>query len=125
MSRSGLTCSRCKPPRHGRDRQQGSSANCGILPTEWRLDVEDAGNRRRGRVRHYVRNAFEHLRKACRLHGVDDEMSAFGATTADDEGAAALMPTLKARRYPGADRLRMGNHLDKDAFYACPPDYPL
>lgn len=61
---------------------------------DWLLGVEDAGNRLAGRVRHCSRSAFVHLRKAWRLHGVDDEMSAFRAITAEEEAATALITDL-------------------------------
>lgn len=84
---------------------------------EWLLGVEDAGNRLTGRVRHCSRSAFVHLRKAWRLHGVDDEMSMFRAITAEEEAATALIQALKARRYAGADRLRPWKHEHKTAFW--------
>jgi hypothetical protein len=84
---------------------------------EWLLGVEDAGNRLTGRVRHCSRSAFVHLRKAWRLHGIDDEMSVFRAITAEEEAATALIQALKARRYAGAERLRPWNHVHKTAFW--------
>ncbi|MCC2977169.1 hypothetical protein LK533_10855 [Sphingomonas sp. PL-96] len=84
---------------------------------EWQLGIEDASTRLTGRVRHCAGNAFLHLRKAWRLHGVDDEMSAFHAITAEEEAATALIQALKARRYAGADRLRPWNHVHKSAFW--------
>lgn len=66
-----------------------------------------------GHPRHCARHAFQHLRKAWRLHGVDNEMSLLRAITAEEEAATALMLALKARKYPGADRLDHRRHEHK------------
>jgi hypothetical protein len=85
--------------------------------SEWQLGVEEAANRLSGRVKQCARNAFIHLRKAWRLHGIDDEMSAFRAITAEEEAATALIQALKVRGYSGADRLRPWKHVHKSAFW--------
>lgn len=85
--------------------------------TEWQLGVEDAGARLKGRVRHCSRNAFEHLRKSWRLIGLDNEMAAFRAITAEEEASTALIHALKIQGYPGADRLRPRDHVHKSAFW--------
>jgi len=85
--------------------------------SEWQCGIEEAANRLKGRVRQCARSAFAHLRKAWHLHGIDDEMSAFRAITAEEEAASALIAALKHRGYPGADRLRPWNHVHKSAFW--------
>ncbi len=84
---------------------------------DWQLSVEDAVDRLTGHIRHAGRGAFEHLRKAWRLHGVDDEMSAFRAITAEEEAATAVILALQRQRYPGANRLSAWNHVHKMAFW--------
>jgi hypothetical protein len=85
--------------------------------TEWQLGVENAGDRLKGRPRLCSRNAFEHLRKAWRLLGNDNEMAAFRAITAEEEASTALIYALKIQGYPGADRLLPRNHVHKSAFW--------
>ncbi len=49
------------------------------------------------------------------LDGVDLEMAAFRAITAEEEAASALFHSLKRRRYAGAARLSPRNHVHKNA----------
>lgn len=85
--------------------------------TEWQFGVEDAANRLTSRVKHRARSTFEHLRKAWRLLGHDNEMSAFRAITAEEEAATALILALQMQGYPGARRLNPRNHIHKNAFW--------
>lgn len=85
--------------------------------SEWQLGVENAVGRLTGRIRHTGRSAFVHLRKAWALHGIDDEMSAFRAITAEEEAATALILALQRQRYPGAGQLNTRNHVHKNAFW--------
>lgn len=84
---------------------------------EWQLWVEAAGDKLTGRIRHCAHSAFDHLRRAWTLHGVDDPMSAFRAITAEEEAATALILALQRRRYPGADKLSPWNHVHKSSFW--------
>jgi hypothetical protein len=68
-----------------------------------------------GRIKHCARNAFQHLRRAKALSGVDDEMCAFRVLTAEEEAASALILALKQKRYPGAMRLNHRDHYQKMA----------
>ena len=72
-----------------------------------------------GRVRNCFRNAFRHLRMAWKLYGIDKEMCAFRAITAEEEAASALIWALKMRQYPGADQLRPRDHAHKMAVFCC------
>jgi hypothetical protein len=69
------------------------------------------------RVRNCARNAFNHLRRAWRLHPVDAEMSLFRAITAEEEAASALMLALKQQQYPGAEQLYPRSHVHKAAVW--------
>lgn len=100
------------------DEQRIAAERLDDLPFgEWQAGVEDAAERLSGHVRHAARNAFVHLRKAWRLHGVDDEMSGFRAITAEEEAATALILALKQRGYPGSSKLNAWNHVHKSAFW--------
>lgn len=81
--------------------------------SDWQVGVEHAANRLNGRLKHCARSAFHHLRKAWQLHGVDDEMSAFRALTAEEEAATSIIEALKRQRYPGAEKLQAKSHIHK------------
>lgn len=68
-----------------------------------------------GRVGQCGRNAFRHLRRAWALHGIDDDMAAFRAITAEEEAASALLRSLQDKRYPGAEALNFRDHVHKVA----------
>ncbi|HEY0013274.1 MAG TPA: hypothetical protein VGB79_10555 [Allosphingosinicella sp.] len=65
------------------------------------------------RIRNACRNAFNHLRKAWRLHPLDSEMSLFCAITAEEEAATAVIRALRHREYPSAERLKERQHPHK------------
>jgi hypothetical protein len=69
------------------------------------------------RIANAGRNAFEHLRRAWRLHPVDSNMSLFCAITAEEEAATAVILALQHRGYPQADQLRVSNHPHKSAVW--------
>ncbi|MBY0337319.1 MAG: hypothetical protein K2X11_11940 [Acetobacteraceae bacterium] len=77
--------------------------------------AEKAAGKLGGRIGHCGRSAFHHLRRAWRLLGVDDEMAAFRAITAEEEAATAVILALKQRQYPGANHLNQRNHAHKAA----------
>ena len=65
--------------------------------------------------KHCARNAYRHLKKACSLDGVDLEMAAFRAITAEEEAASAIFHSLRRRGYRGAEKLNIWKHLHKNA----------
>lgn len=72
----------------------------------------------KSRSRNCFRSAIRHLEKANALLGVDLEMAAFRALTAEEEAASGLMFCLKELRYPGAERLNPRQHQQKNAVIA-------
>jgi len=66
-------------------------------------------------AKHCARNAYRHLQKAWSLDGVDLEMAAFRAITAEEEAASATFHSLKRRGYRGAEKLNPRKHLHKNA----------
>jgi hypothetical protein len=65
--------------------------------------------------KHCIRNAYRHLDKAWQLDGVDLEMAAFRAITAEEEAATGLFHSLQRRGYLGARKLKPRNHIHKNA----------
>ena len=65
--------------------------------------------------RNCARNAYLHIQKAWVLEGVDNEMAAFRAITAEEEAASALFHSLKRLGYKGSDKLKVRNHIHKNA----------
>lgn len=65
--------------------------------------------------RHCIRNAYRHLEKAWHLDGVDLQMAAFRAITAEEEAASGLFHALKRRGYAGATKLNPRNHVHKNS----------
>lgn len=66
-------------------------------------------------VRFRAQNAIIGFERAIRLIDIDREMASFRAITAEEEAAAALFMALKLRKYPGAEKLNLGNHRHKAA----------
>ncbi len=58
-------------------------------------------------------SAFSHLDKARALLGIDNEMAAFRAITAEEEAATALMHSMVRHRYPGAEKFKHRDHSHK------------
>lgn len=83
--------------------------------SEFQADVEKCVGKLGGRVKQCGRNAFHHLRRAWALYGVDNEMSAFRAITAEEEAAAALILSIQQKGYPGASHLNIRDHRHKAA----------
>lgn len=84
------------------------------------------------KLRPYLRQAIENIQKPVRLRAlnsmigfekafalfdIDREMASFRAITAQEEAAAALFLALKARKYPGSDRLSVRLHDHKAALW--------
>jgi len=61
-------------------------------------------------------NAILHLNKAWKIKGIDNEMSAFRAITAEEEAATAVFLSLKLRKYENSDKLKPMDHSHKSAF---------
>lgn len=100
----------------GTDASQAQGPERRELPlTEFHRGLEKCVGKLGGRVKHSGRSAFHHLRRAWALHGVDNEMSAFRAITAEEEAASALILSLQQKQYPGARRLSNRVHLHKAA----------
>ena len=70
-----------------------------------------------GRAKHYARSAFVHLRKAWALLGIDEEMAAFRAITAEEEAASAIFMSLQKCGYRGAQILNPRNHTHKASLF--------
>ncbi|MGF9566641.1 hypothetical protein AAIH70_24320 [Neorhizobium sp. BT27B] len=77
--------------------------------------AEESANKLGGRIKHCLRSAFDHLRRAWTLHPIDSEMSLFRAITAEEEAATALILAMKQRRYPGSEKLNPWEHPHKAA----------
>lgn len=67
----------------------------------------------KGIVKHCAINAVGHIRKAGLLVGVDNEMAAFRAITAEEEAATALIHSLRVHRYKNAEQLKPNMHAHK------------
>jgi len=60
-------------------------------------------------------NAVRHLNRAWRLLNSDRTVAIFYGITAEEEAATAVLQSLKARSYPGSERLKPHNHVQKNA----------
>jgi hypothetical protein len=60
-------------------------------------------------------NAVEHLRLAWKIRHLDPAMALFRGITADEESVTSIFHALKARKYVGADQLRVRRHDHKAA----------
>jgi hypothetical protein len=60
-------------------------------------------------------NAVRHLNRAWRIREIDPEMAVFRAITAEEEAATSVFLSLKQHRYPGADKLKPRDHVQKNA----------
>lgn len=68
-------------------------------------------------VRSRALNALDGFDRADRLLESDREMASFRAITAQEEAAAAIFRALQLQNYPGAERLKIGDHRHKAAIY--------
>jgi len=96
-------------------RAEGESVRGELPLSDFQKTLEQCVGKLGGRVKHCGRSAFHHLRRAWALYGVDNEMSAFRAITAEEEAASALILSLQQKRYPGAKRLNFRDHVHKAA----------
>src|SRR5262249_36805197 len=60
-------------------------------------------------------NAVRHLNRAWRLLSSDRTVAIFYGITAEEEAATTVLRSLKARSYPGSERLKPHNHVQKNA----------
>jgi hypothetical protein len=67
--------------------------------------------------KHACRSAKRHLERAWILATSMPELAIFSGITAEEESATALFHVLKKRRYQGADRLDVRNHIHKIALH--------
>ncbi|MGD1906616.1 MAG: hypothetical protein ACFB0C_11560 [Leptolyngbyaceae cyanobacterium] len=63
-----------------------------------------------GRVHHAAMNALRHLERAKAIAGIDPEMAAFRAITAEEEAATAFFSSLKQLRHKNSKKLNYRDH---------------
>jgi hypothetical protein len=68
-------------------------------------------------IKHRARNALFHIEMAEKIIDIDPNMAALRMITAEEEAATAIMLSLKARKYKGADKLKHTNHIHKLAVH--------
>ena len=62
-------------------------------------------------------HVFRNMIRASKLKGIDPEMAAFRALTAEEEAASALIHSLKWHRYKLSEQLKPRDHIQKAAVY--------
>lgn len=88
------------------------------LPWEkYEAALERAVAKFSGRPSNHARNAIVHLRKAYKLVGVDNEMAAFRAITAEEEAATAVYLAARFRHYPDSEKIQFRNHAHKVSLF--------
>lgn len=60
-------------------------------------------------------NAVRHLNRGWKIRKDDPNISVFRSIIAEEEAATAIFQSLRRRNYIGADKLRLRNHLQKNA----------
>ena len=70
------------------------------------------------RSRASIRHAWVHIEKARRLIGVDNEMAAFRAITAEEEAATGIIIALKDIRYAHSELLKPKDHKHKSGLWS-------
>ena len=85
--------------------------------SEYALRLEKTFDHLSGRVKYRAKNAFQHIRGAWVIRQIDQGMSAFRAITAEEEAATAVILALKAKKYPGSERLEHYKHDHKMAVF--------
>lgn len=66
---------------------------------------------------HACRSALRHLERSWTLSADYPEVAAFCAITAEEESATAVFNCLKQLRYPGAEELKLRDHVHKTALH--------
>ncbi len=84
-----------------------------LVLTEFQASVERCVGMLSGRLKHCGRSAFRHLRRSWLLKSSMPELAAFSMVTAEEEACTAIILALKARGYPGAQKLNHRSHSHK------------
>ena len=66
---------------------------------------------------HCFRSALHHLERSAALIGVDNEMAAFRAITAEEEASTGLIRCLIDLGYPESNRIKVHDHVHKQAVF--------
>ena len=83
--------------------------------TNYQKAVQELIKERPSPGRHAAFNALRHISKAWDLRNLDREMAVFRSFCAEEEAATAIFHALRRLRYPGAERLKHRDHVQKAA----------
>jgi len=83
--------------------------------TDYQKAVQELIKERPSPGRHAAFNALRHISKAWDLRNLDREMAVFRSFCAEEEAATAIFHALRRLRYPGAERLKHRDHVQKAA----------
>jgi hypothetical protein len=83
--------------------------------TDYQKAVQELIKERPSPGCHAAFNALRHISKAWELRTLDREMAVFRSYCAEEEAAAAIFHALKRLRYPGAERLKHRDHVQRVA----------
>jgi hypothetical protein len=83
--------------------------------TDYQKAVQELIKERPSPGCHAASNALRHISKAWELRNLDREMAVFRSFCAEEEAATAIFHALKRLRYPGAERLKHRDHVQKAA----------
>jgi hypothetical protein len=83
--------------------------------TDYQKAVQELIKERPSAGCHAAFNALRHISKAWELRTLDREMAVFRSYCAEEEAAAAIFHALKRLRYPGAERLKHRDHVQRVA----------
>jgi hypothetical protein len=86
-----------------------------VKGTDYQKAVQELIKERPSPGCHAAFNALRHISKAWDLRSIDREMAVFRSFCAEEEAAAAIFHALKRLRYPGAERLRHRDHVQRVA----------
>jgi hypothetical protein len=88
-----------------------------LTDEEYRKKLASFVENTHGHGKHCARSAVRHMIRASKLKGIDPEMAAFRALTAEEEAASALIHSLKWHRYKLSEQLKPRDHIQKAAVY--------
>jgi hypothetical protein len=83
--------------------------------TDYQRAVQELIKGRPSPGRYAAFNALCHISKAWELRTLDREMAVFRSFCAEEEAATAIFHALKRLRYPGAERIKYRDHVQKVA----------
>ena len=66
---------------------------------------------------HCFRSALRHIDRSIALSGVDNEMAAFRAITAEEEASSGLIRALSELGYPESEKIKVRDHVHKQAVF--------